>query len=129
MAFRNGAVADALRQAGVDCYRIIFGLNVPQISNIAQQCEPSMELAEWLWADNGVRESRLLASYLFPKENIGENYACRLICELQTTEEADMLCFRLLKYLDFAPQLVEKYNNSKVQLERYCAKMLARHLS
>lgn len=129
MTYRNGAVADSLRQAGITCYRIVFGLNVPQIAEIAHRNEKSMELAEWLWADNGVRESRLLASYLFVQERVDMDYACRLIDELQTTEEADMLCFRLLKYLDFAPMLVEKYEESEQALSRYCAKVLKRHLS
>ena len=129
MTYRNGAVADSLRQAGITCYRIVFGLNVPQIAEIARRNEKSMELAEWLWADNGVRESRLLASYLFVQERVDMDYACRLIDELQTTEEADMLCFRLLKYLDFAPMLVEKYEESEQALSRYCSKVLKRHLS
>lgn len=129
MTYRNGAVADSLRQAGITCYRIVFGLNVPQIAEIARRNEKSMELAEWLWADNGVRESRLLASHLFVQERVDMDYACRLIDELQTTEEADMLCFRLLKYLDFAPMLVEKYEESEHALSRYCAKVLKRHLS
>ena len=129
MTYRNGAVADSLRQAGITCYRIVFGLNVPQIAEIARQNENSMELAEWLWADNGVRESRLLASYLFEHESVDMDYACRLIEELQTSEEADMLCFRLLKYLDFAPLLVENYEESEQTLSRYCAKVLKRHLS
>ena len=129
MTYRNGAVADSLRQAGITCYRIVFGLNVPQIAEIARRNEKSMELAEWLWDDNGVRESRLLASYLFVQERVDMDYACRLIDELQTTEEADMLCFRLLKYLDFAPILVEKYEESEHALSRYCAKVLKLHLS
>lgn len=129
MTYRNGAVTDALRQAGVTCYRIIFGLNIPQIAGIANQSEKSLELAEWLWADNGVRESRLLATYLFPKEAIDEEYAGRLINQLQTTEEADMLCFRLLRHLDFASQLVDKYYDSEDIIKKYCAKMLCRHLS
>ena len=129
MTYRNGAVADSLRQAGITCYRIVFGLTVPQIAEIARRNEKSMELAEWLWADNGVRESRLLASHLFVQERVDMDYACRLIDELQTTEEADMLCFRLLKYLDFAPMLVEKYEESEHALSRYCAKVLKRHLS
>lgn len=129
MTYRNGAVADVLRQAGMTCYRVIFGLNVPQIANIANQCEKSLKLAECLWEDNSVRESRILATYLFPKDAIDKEYAFKLIEQLQTTEEADMLCFRLLKHLDFASQLVEKYNNSEEEIKRYCAKMLSRHLS
>ena len=62
-AFRNGIVADALRKQ-FD-YRMIFGLQIPQIAEIARQYTPSSELAETLWAEKGNRESRLLATYLF----------------------------------------------------------------
>ena len=60
MTYRNGAVADSLRQAGITCYRIVFGLNVPQIAEIARRNEKSMELAEWLWADNKRPEYKLV---------------------------------------------------------------------
>ena len=33
-AMRNGIIADTLRKAGLD-YRMIFGLNLPQITDIA----------------------------------------------------------------------------------------------
>ena len=34
-AMRNGIIADTLRKAGLD-YRMIFGLNLPQITDIAR---------------------------------------------------------------------------------------------
>ena len=73
-AFRNGIVADALRKAGMP-YKVIFGLQVPQLAQIARGLEPSMEIADKLWADKEVRESRLLAAYLFPLHQICEEKA------------------------------------------------------
>lgn len=121
MVFRNGIVADTLRQAGMP-YNIIFGLQLPQLSQIARSLTPSLQLAEELWADRKVRESRLLACYLFPKEEVTEELALRLAADTQTTEEADILCFRLLRYLPFAESLVEKIGNN------YCAIALRRNL-
>ena len=64
MAFRNGIVSDTLRKAGMP-YNIIFGLQLPQIAEIARSNEKNLELADALWQDSGVRESRLLACYLY----------------------------------------------------------------
>lgn len=105
MAYRNGIVADTLRSAGMDCYRVIFGLNVPQLAHIAGTQTPSMALAMALWADTGVRESRLLATYLFPPDQVDMQLALRLMDEVQTQEEADMLAFRLLRHLPDLPGL------------------------
>ena len=114
MAYRNGIVADTLRGAGMDCY------NVPQLAHIAGTIGPSLEIAEALWADVKVRESRLLATYLFPKEKVDKALAVRLMDEAQTQEEADMLAFRLLRYLSFLPELKEGANGyAAVALSRY----------
>ena len=51
---RNGIVADTLRKAGSP-YRIIFGLNQPQISEIARVTGCNHEMAETLLADNHTR--------------------------------------------------------------------------
>ncbi len=127
--YRNGLIADQLRAAGINCYKIIFGLNVPQIAQIARQFTPSMALADALWQDCGIRESRLLATYLFPHSEISLDKAKALVENLQTTEEADMLCFRLLKHLSFAKEIIDLYSASDNKLHVYCTKSLLKHIS
>ena len=127
MTYRNGIIADQLRSAGMDCYTIIFGLNVPQIAQISRSLNKSLELADMLWADKHVRESRLLATYIFPTEMIDDKKACNLIEDLQTREEADMLCFRLLKQLSFAPQIIKRYECNENEILSYCASSLKKH--
>lgn len=105
LTFRNGIVADTLRNAGMDCYHIIFGLNLPQLTQIASSQKSSLPLALTLWDDKGVRESRLLAICLFPREEVDTQLALRLMGEVQTQEEADMLAFRLLRHLPIFPAL------------------------
>ena len=120
MAYRNGIVADTLRAAGMDCYHVIFGLNVPQLAHIAGTQTPSMPLAKALWDDKTVRESRLLATYLFPKDEVDRSLALQLMEQTQTQEEADMLAFRLLRYLPVLPDL-------KTVATGYAATALARY--
>lgn len=127
MAYRNGIISDTLRKAGMP-YPIIFGLQLPQLSAIAREYEPSLELATELWNDKNVRESRLLACYLFPVEDVSEDHAMSLAESLQTKEEADILCFRLLRRLPFAETLSLKLTASDNPLVSYCGEALRRNL-
>lgn len=107
MAYRNGIVADTLRRAGMTVYDVIFGLNLPQLSTIARSGRPSRQLAEALWQDRKVRESRLLALYIYPSVECGREAAISMMEDVQTREEADILCFRLLRFLPFAGELLD----------------------
>ena len=125
-AFRNGIIADALRKQS--SYGVIFGLQVPQIAEIARGLAPSMELADDLWADENVRESRILATYLFPIAKTDREKALALAAQAKTIEEADMLAFRLLKRLPFAHDLPEAME-SRNDISDYMKQTLANHLS
>ena len=124
--YRNGAVADTLRRYGTP-HKMIFGLDVPRIAEIARGLPPSTELADRLWKDSDVRESRLLATYLFPVAEVTEEKALTLASECRTQEEADMLAFRLLKRLPYAAALLERMKEMP-ECGR-AAKSLAAHLA
>ena len=131
MVYRNGIVADALRKAGMP-YDYIFGLQLPQIAQIAKENTPSPELANALWNDHKVRESRLLACYLFPKEMPVEN-VIRIIESLQTREEAEILSFKFLRFHEKANQILkilkEKKESANSNLIEYCADIFEKNLS
>lgn len=127
MTYRNGIIADTLRNAGMP-YEIIFGLQLPQLTAIAHEFEPSMDLSMQLWADRKVRESRLLACYLFPIDEMNESKALELGESVQTKEEADILCFRLLRRLPFAETLSLKLTAHDTPLVSYCGEALRRNL-
>ncbi len=110
MAYRNGIVADTLRSAGMNCYSVIFGLNLPQLSAIARQITETHDkdafenLADALWT---VRESRLLALHLYgSSQEMPRDMAERLMGEILTREEGEVMCLRLLRNLPYARQLV-----------------------
>lgn len=127
MAYRNGIVADFLRKSGME-YNIIFGLQLPQLAGIARRYGQDITLAEKLWDDRTVRESRLLACYLFPKDKIDFERARALAFSVQTQEEADILCFRLLRYLPFSQSLADILISSPEQFPKYCGVALQRNL-
>lgn len=103
--YRNGVVAETLRRYG-DPHKTIFGLSVPQLAEIARGIGTNNDMAEELWNDKNVRESRLLATYLFNPEEIDMETAVALATDVVCQEEADMLTFRLLKRLPFAKELL-----------------------
>ena len=105
-AMRNGVIADTLRRAGSP-FRVIFGLNLPQIAEIAAEVpqEHRAELAEALWANNGTRESMLIAPMLMSRESVDAGRAEQMLREAPCAEVADVLCHRLLRHLPFAQEL------------------------
>lgn len=111
--FRNGIVADTLRKAGMP-YKMIFGLQIPQIAAISREMLASFgddpekrgAVAEALWADRDVRESRILAPYIYDPEQISVDKALELAANIRTREEADMLAFRLFKRMPDAQALL-----------------------
>ena len=92
-AMRNGIVADTIRKGGLE-YKMVFGLNLPQIVEIASGIEPSQALAEEFWADSRTRESMLLAPMIYPREAMTRERASEMLRESITTEVTDILCHR-----------------------------------
>lgn len=125
--FRNGIVADTLRKAGMP-HRVIFGLQIPQIAAIAKDLTPSSKLAEALWNDSEVRESRILATYLFPVDEMSLEKAIWLLGSVRTQEESDMLAFRLLKRLPFASEILKEAEKDP-GIPEYAVASLRNHLS
>ncbi|MDE6301353.1 MAG: DNA alkylation repair protein [Muribaculaceae bacterium] len=117
-AMRNGVVADALRQAGCP-RRIIFGLNLPQLTEIASEFGPDAQLALELFRDVNVRESQLLAPMLMPREAVTDEAAAKLAEGVAWAEEADILCNKLLRWLPGAPDLATRLCASENRLKRY----------
>lgn len=126
-AMRNGVIADALRKGGVTT-PIIFGLNLPQIVEIAamQDCRP--ELAEQLWADVRTRESRLLAPMVYPVELMSEEDAERWLVTAGNVETADIVCHRLLRRHPRAAQIAVKHAEDEDEMARYASRRLILNL-
>lgn len=122
-AMRNGVTADSLRNAGLD-YRYIFGLNLPQLTEIAADLGMNEELAVKLREDTICRESQLLAPMLFPPELLSVEAAMEWIEKVTTVEAVDILCHRLLRKIPGAWTVVDQAMASSVPLTRYAAARL-----
>ena len=111
---RNGEVADNLRAQGVD-YKTIWGVESYRLKEIAallraevQDDSALQELAERLWSEE-VRESKMLATRLYPCGLCDKETACRWAQEIRYTELADQACMNLFARLPFAEQLVAEW--------------------
>lgn len=106
-AMRNGIIADTMRRAGSP-HRIVFGLNIPQIAEIARDSYGDVELACMLWENATTRESRLAAPMIMPPESMDMDMALSWANGVSGVEETDVLCHRLLRRLPFACELLER---------------------
>lgn len=125
-ALRDGMMADTLRKGGIE-YKYIFGLQLPQIKAIADGIRPIFDtdkavLAQKLWNDRECRESRLLACHIMPWSVMTREEALGMALDCRTREEADILAFRVLRFVDYALWLAQ-------QLEgKYVAEAIKRFL-
>lgn len=99
----NGVASASMRGKGMD-YKVNFGVSFSQLKDIASSYVPDGELAAALWKED-IRESRLLATFLQPRDGFGKEEALRWMSEADKPELADALCMNLLQYLPFAPEL------------------------
>lgn len=123
-AMRNGVVADMLRRGGSP-FRIIFGLNLPQLADIASETGHDMELADELWANTSTRESMLLAPMLIDPADVDIDRGVDMICASPSVEVTDVLCHKLLRHCLGAMEMARRAQASQSELASYGAVRLA----
>lgn len=127
-AMRNGVVADALRKAGSP-YKMIFGVNLPQIAEIACDFAPNEELAEKAWHDDSTRESMLIAPMLFPIDEFWDSDAVRWIDSGKSYEAIDVLCLKLLRKEPYAIDLALRLIEDNDTMRKYAGMRLICNLA
>ena len=131
-ALRNGMIADTLRKGGLE-QKYIFGLQLPQIKELAERFRPARsdeatDLGRALWNDRECREARLLACHIMPPSAMTTAEAMEWAEGVATREEADILAFRLLRYLTFAEDIATTISMSTDPLKNYTATAIRRFL-
>lgn len=115
----NGVISTSLRNKGMD-YKIIFGLSLPQLRSIAEKYPQSQEVASKLWNEN-IRESKLLATMLYPYNLMSIEVAKVWIDDITYTEVADIATMFLFSKLPYAEQLCLEYATSENENNIYFA--------
>lgn len=113
----NADLSNSMRDHGL-AYRMNFGVPSPRIKLIAEQFEPNAADAQYLWNED-VRESKMLATYLFPKEEMTEALAHEWAAQIRYPEIADQACMNLFVYLPFAQALAMSWIASDTVLLQY----------
>lgn len=124
-AFRNGIIADKLRKAN-DPHPVIMGCLLTDIVTITRGMKDSIAdddrlvaLAEELWSDTNSRECRLAAPMLYPVERMTPETALQWCQNVESTEVADNLCHKLLRYIDGSDELVRLLISDAKALVKY----------
>lgn len=102
----NGVTAQSLREKGMD-YHLNWGANLLHLREMANDYEPSKELAELLWNDD-IRECKILATMLMPPEEFPLDQAQLWIENTHTQEIAEIASKQLFSKLPYAKELALK---------------------
>lgn len=137
---RSGELGDNLRAQGIS-YQIVWGLESYKLKEIAERLLPEVETsaeetgatptelqaayAQTLWEED-VRESKMLATRLYPLAKMTPELATNWSDAVRYTELADQLCMNLLARTSFAEELVHKWIESdSTDMQKYMALQIA----
>ena len=124
--FMNGVLSQSLREKGLQ-YRLIFGVELPRLREIAANYEPNHELAQALWKED-IRECKILAAYLQPTDTFDSELADFWMESIHNTELADYVCMALFRRLPYASQKAFQWMASENRIEVYTGFRLMTHL-
>ena len=125
-ASMNGILSARMREAGMP-FRLIFGVELPRLRSIADECQQDAELAAQLWSQN-IRETRLLAIMLMPPEAFSPEMASEWAETIVTAEEAQVMAMMLLSETPHAKETSMALLNQGKPLPAVCACLCLRHL-
>lgn len=123
----NGVVSTSMREKGLS-YKLNFGLTLPILKSIAQRYPKDAVVAEKLWSEE-IRESKLLATMLYPSEEMSTETAKRWISEIPNTEVADICCMYLISRLPDAKKIAYGLSGSEKEMDNYMALSLFNRLA
>lgn len=119
-AMRNGILADTMRKGG-STFKIIFGLNLPQIVDIAKEIGTDTTLGRQLWENRTTRESRLLAPMIMSTSEFTADEIMEMCNGIDDIELADIFCHRFLRHYPTALSIARRLSTSDRTLNRYLA--------
>lgn len=121
-ATMNGVLSGSMRQQGLT-YRVNFGVDQPRLIELSDEIPHTAALAAKLWKED-IRELRLLAPMLMPRDEMDEELALLWIEQLHFAEEAQVLVMHLLCHLPFASNIAFRLVASEQPMSRLVAWLL-----
>jgi 3-methyladenine DNA glycosylase AlkD len=99
----NGVASQSMRNKGVS-YKLNWGVPLMELQELATEYGKDYELALALWEED-IRECKVLAGLVMPKENMTLDLANKWMDETPTQEIAELTTFHLYQYIDGAREL------------------------
>jgi len=112
----NGVVSTSMRERGL-VYKLNFGVSLSRIKDIARLYTPNKELVEKLWMED-VRELKILATLLFPIDEVNEDIANVWMAQIPNQEIREQICLNMFSKLDFADRLAKDWTGSESESVR-----------
>ena len=122
----NGILSARMREAGMPV-RLIYGVELPRLCNIAEEFPKNADLANHLWNEN-IREAKLLAIMLMPPEAFTPNISKDWVKTMVTAEEAQVLAMMLLSKTSHAKETSLNWLKEDKALLSVCACLCLRHM-
>ena len=125
-SYMNGVMAQSLREKGLR-YKLIFGIELPRLKEIASGYGKNHDLAQALWKED-VRECRILAGYLQPADTFFPEIADIWLEQMHDTEIIDFTCMNLFRRLPYASEKAFQWMAAEDGLTQYAGFRLMCHL-
>ncbi len=107
----NGIISTSMRQKGMN-YKLIFGVPLPEIKELASSYEVDEELARALWKED-VREMKILATMLYPAKKMTHEEALKWMKEIPYPEIAEQCCNNLFSNVSRPVELALSFLNER----------------
>ncbi len=122
----NGPVSASMREKGLR-YKVIFGVELPRLQEMATTLPHRYEVAAALWKED-IRECRLLAGMLMPKECMDEQLADLWVEQMRFTEEAECTVLHLFSHEPWASVKAFEWIAAEGEMQQLCGYLLLARL-
>ncbi len=114
----NGVASASMREKGIDKY-LNWGIQLPELKDIAKKYGRDYDLAIALWKEN-VRECKILATLIMPHERMSADLISVWMEQTLTLEIAEYATFNVYQYVDNASIFAFRWIASEHELEQVC---------
>lgn len=117
-AAMNGILSRQMREAGMP-YKLVFGVELPRLMDIAREFPQDRQLAQQLWNEN-IRESKILALMLMPREEFSAELAEVWADEIPAAEIAQYMVMYLMQHAPWAAEVAFEWIATDSPMRQLC---------
>ena len=127
-AAMNGVASKAIRESGMG-YKLVYGVELPRLREIAADYTPNRHLAQELWQEN-IRECKMLAILLYPHEEFDRDIATLWIEDIrpEQAELAQLLCLERLSTQPYSAEQSFQWMADEREMFQLCGFLILTRL-